>query len=118
MSEKENLYVLWTTGDPITAKNMVLMYATNSLHYKWWAKVHITVWGAAAQLLASDESVQEETRKFLAVGGTVSICRRCVENIGIYDKVKPMEDWGALKVFYVGESFTKILESGQKLITV
>lgn len=118
MADSDTLYVLWTTGDPITAKNMVFMYASNSLRKKWWSRVHMFVWGAATQLLAEDPAVQDEMKAFLDLGGEVSVCRRCAEHIGKVAEMEEMECLGNFKVYYVGEFFTGVIKGGGKLITV
>lgn len=114
----DQLHILWMSGDVNTVKNMVFMYAANSLRNKWWDKVHIIVWGASMELLLRDMSVQEELQAFIKMGGSVSVCRRCAENLGLLDAVKAMEAWGDLKVYYVGETFTKLLKTGEKIITI
>ena len=118
MTKDETLYILWTNGDPVTVRNMVFMYATNSLRYKWWEKVHVIVWGAATKLLVEDKEIQKLLREFLDLQGEVSVCRMCAENLNMMGEVKKMETMGKLKVFYVGEFFTKILKDGEKLLTV
>lgn len=116
--DKNTLYVLWTTGDPVTANNMVFMYTTNSLRYQWWERVHIIVWGAATELLARDAEVQKKMRKFLKLGGVVSVCRKCAENIRVMDEVKAMEIPGQFTVFYLGSWFSKILHSDVRVLSV
>ena len=115
---ENTLHILWTTGELNSVKNMVFMYAGNSLRHQWWNNVHIIVWGAATELLVRDAGVQEELHAFIKLGGTVSVCRRCAENLGALDSVKAMEAWGNLKVYYVGETFTKLIKAGEKIISI
>lgn len=114
----DRLNLLWTSGEYNTAKNMVFMYAGNSLRNQWWEQVHIIVWGAATELLITNEDIQQELRGFLELGGKVSVCRRCAENLGMFEAAKDMEAWGALKVYYVGETFTNLIKSGEKIISI
>lgn len=114
----DKLNILWTSGEYNTAKNMVFMYAGNSLRNKWWNAVHIIVWGAATELLINNADIRDELKGFLALGGTVSVCRRCAENLNAFDAVKAMEAWGELKVYYVGETFTGLIKAGEKIISV
>lgn len=116
--DKNTLYVLWTTGDPVTANNMVFMYTVNSLRYKWWERVHIIVWGAATELLVRDAEIQKKMQKFLELGGVVSVCRKCAENIKAMDEVKAMEIEGQFTVFYLGNWFSKILHSDVRVLSV
>lgn len=121
MAEKPNqntLYVLWTTGDPVTANNMVFMYTVNALKYKWWERVHIIVWGASTELLVYDADVRKKMQQFLKLGGVVSVCRKCAENIKVMDAVKAMEIPGQFTVFYLGAWFSKILHSDVKVLSV
>lgn len=118
MSDKETLYFLWTTGDPVTAQQMVFLYANSSLRKKRWEHVHLFVWGAATALLAESAAIQEEMRQFLTMGGEVSVCRRCAENIDKVQEMEAFESEGNFKVYYVGDFFTKVIKDGEKLITV
>lgn len=117
-NDGSTLYLLWTTGDAVTARNMVFMYAGNSLRKGWWERVHMIVWGAATELLATDPAVAEEMRIFLELGGQVSVCRRCAEFINRVDEMEAMEKLGDFKVYYVGEFFTGVIKGGGRLITV
>lgn len=120
MPNGDTLYILWTTGDAKTAEHMVFMYAGNSLRYKWWEKVHIIVWGAAAELLVTNDDIKREMVDFLHLGGEVSVCLKCLENINRVDEMKAMavENTGKFKIFYVGEFFTRIIKDREHLISV
>lgn len=118
MADSDTLYMLWTTGDPVTAKNMVFMYSGNSLRRKWWSRVHMLVWGAATKLLAEDPDIREEMKTFLELGGEVSVCLRCAENIGKVAEMQALQELGKFKVYYVGEFFTKILKDGERVVSV
>ncbi|MCD8139536.1 MAG: hypothetical protein LUE17_07130 [Planctomycetaceae bacterium] len=118
MTNTDTLYFLWTTGETITARNMVFMYASNSLHLKWWENVHMLVWGAASELLATDLDIQEDMQTFLELGGQVSVCLRCLEKINRVVEIREMEKYGKLKVYYVGEFFTSLLKQGVPLVCV
>ena len=50
MSSDKHLYILWTSGDPVTAEHMVMMYSTKARLYNWWDKVTVIIWGAAQKL--------------------------------------------------------------------
>ena len=55
---KEELTILWTNGDPVTAEYMVLMYAVNSIKNSWWKKVEIVVWGGATKLVQENRHIK------------------------------------------------------------
>jgi hypothetical protein len=109
------LHILWTSGDPLSAEHMVFMYAVNALKRGWWEEVHIIVWGAAAKLLCDNAAIQRCAADFIENGGTMSACKRCAENLNLLDGLQQIPH---LDVYYVGERFTEILQSGEKLITV
>ena len=109
------LHILWTNDNPVTAENMVFMYATNSLRKKWWENVHIIIWGVNAKLVVESEKLQELIRIFQAEGGQVSACKRCAENLGVLEKLEAIGD---IDILYIGEQFTKILKSGETVLSV
>jgi len=112
--ESEHLYILWTSGDPITAEKMVFMYAINSLKKKWWNKVTLVVWGAAAQLIGQEVKIQEKIREAQKVGVYVTACKACADQLGV---TEILENLG-VKVIYWGESLTEVLIKGEKLLTI
>ncbi len=118
MAQKKTLYILWTTNDPLTVQHMIFMYADYSLRNHWWEHVHIIVWGSAAKLLCDDKALQNELRKFLQLGGEVSVCRRCAEKMGVVVALEALEDMGNMKIHYLGEFFTQILQADEKLLTI
>ena len=113
--ENDTLHILWINSDPITAKLMVFMYATNALRKGWWKSVHILVWGAATKLLAEDAEIQAKARDFQEAGGDMSACLRCAEELDVVDQIK---DIGGIELFYVGQHFTKLIKDGEHLITL
>lgn len=110
MPNGDILYVSWTSGDPLTAKSMVLMYLRSSIVKKRWERVHLIVWGAAAELLCTDASVRDMFKEYLELGGEASTCRRCLENLGRLDEFEAFKAWGKLDIFYVGDFFTKVIK--------
>ena len=110
------LHILWTNDNPVTAENMVFMYATNALLKGWWEEVHLIIWGATVKLICDDAKLQELLKKFHEAGGHVSACKRCAENLGYLAQIESLQ--GVDEVFYVGEVFTKILKDDEKLLTI
>ena len=111
----DTLHILWTNDNPVTAENMVFMYATNSLRLQWWKNVHIIIWGATIKLLVEDEKIQNLIRLFQEQGGNVSACKRCAENLNLLRELEAIPD---IDVLYIGESFTKILKDGEKVLSI
>ncbi len=115
MSKDDTLHIIWINSDPVTVKLMVFMYAVNSLRKGWWKHVHMIVWGGAMKLFAEDPEIQARVREFQAAGGDVSACRRCAEELGV---VEQMEAFGDIDLFYVGQHVTKLLQDGEKVMTL
>ena len=109
------LHILWVNDNPVTAENMVFLYATNALLKNWWAEVHIIVWGATTQLLCESPLLQEKVRLFQEAGGSVSACKRCAENLGV---LGALEGIPGVEILYIGENFTKILKSNERVLTI
>ena len=61
--EKSN--ILWTTSEKDVAKNMLSMYAINSMKKGWWEKVNLIIWGGSAKLISEDAEIQELVRQML-----------------------------------------------------
>ena len=60
-TDNARLLILWTSGDPLTARDMVLLYAVNAMKHDWWTEVTLLVWGAADSLIAEDNEIQSES---------------------------------------------------------
>ena len=112
---KDVLHILWVNDNPVTAENMVFLYATNSLLKKWWGEVHLIIWGATTKLICENETLQAKLRMFQDAGGSVSACRRCAENLGVLEDIESIP---GIEVIYIGENFTHILKSEEKVITI
>jgi len=108
------LLILWTTGDPVTASDMVLLYATNALKHSWWDEVTLLIWGAADTLVAKDIDIQNKVHLAFQNGVRVIACRKCAEEQGVADALKEM----GIKVFYTGEFLTDWLKSGSPVLSV
>ena len=113
--EQNTLHILWTNDNPVTAELMVFMYATNALRNNWWENVHIIIWGATTKLVCEDENIRESVRLFQEAGGHVSACKRCAEKLGV---LETLESIPGIDILYIGQSFTHIIKSGEKLITI
>ena len=109
------LHILWVNDNPVTAENMVFMYATNALLKKWWSEVHVIIWGATTKLICENQSLQEKLRLFIEAGGSVSACKRCAENLGVLEAITGIP---GIDVLYIGENFTAILKSEERVISI
>ena len=113
-ADNNRLLILWTSGDPLTARDMVLLYAVNAIKHNWWDEVTLLVWGAADSLIAGNNEIQAGIRQAIAAGVRVIACKHCAEeqNAAII-----LESLG-IEVFYTGEFLTDWLKSGSQTLTV
>lgn len=114
MGEKTHLYVLWTSGDPVTAENMVFMYTINSLLRGWWEEVTIIIWGASAKLVSEDVNIQKKVKEALDAGVHVSACKACAEQLGVAGALEEQN----IEVKYWGIPLTEVLKDGESLLTI
>ena len=114
MGEKDHLYILWTNDDPITAEKMVFMYGVNSLLKGWWDKVTLVIWGAPAKLSAENTQIQGKIKEALDAGVHVTACKACADQLGVTETLEKMN----VEVKYWGEPLTKILKTGETLLTI
>lgn len=111
---EENLYIIWTSGDPITAEKMVLMYALNSKLQGWWEEVTVVIWGASARIVAEKKEIQEKVIDLLDAGVKVEACKACSDQVGVTTTLERL----GVDVKYWGENLTLVLKSKAKLITI
>ncbi len=116
MTEPNNneLLVLWTSGEPETAKHMVFMYTLNARLQEWWDEVTLLVWGAASRLITEDDYLKTELVKLQSAGVKTIACRSCAEKMEVAEKLKELD----IKVFYTGQFLTDWLKSGKKMVTI
>ena len=108
------LNVLWTNDNLITAEKMVFLYSRNSLKKGWWEKVTIIIWGAAAKLTAENSGVQKKITEMIKDGVIFSSCRACADQLGV---TAILENMG-IEVKYWGEDLTELIKSGKHLLTL
>lgn len=114
MEQQEHLYILWTNDNPITAEKMVFMYAGNGLKKGWWKQVTIVIWGAAAQLVGSNQTIQQQIQELIAQGVTFSACKACADQLGVSATLESL----GVEVKYWGEPLTEILKSHGTLLSI
>jgi hypothetical protein len=108
------LTILWTNADPITAQFMVFMYAGNAVPKGWWDKVRIIVWGATTKLVAENKEIQEELLDLKSKGVQVEVCIACAKKLGVAEELAAL----GLDLKFMGEPLTGIIKSDGKLITI
>ncbi|MCX7711435.1 MAG: DsrE family protein [Clostridia bacterium] len=113
-NQLEKLAVLWTSPDREVALKMAFMYTRNSERYGWWDVVRLLVWGPSAKLLSEDEELQAYVREMLENNIEVIACKACADMYGVGEKLSSL----GVEVVYIGESFTQMLKSDWKVITI
>ena len=114
MSSDKHLYILWTSGDPVTAENMIMMYSTNSKLYSWWDKVTVIIWGAAQKLAVENEAVRLKMDIAKQAGVEFTACVSCAVNLGLKEKLEA----DGIEVIRWGEKLSKLLQGGEHVITI
>lgn len=113
MSEERKLALIWTTADREVALNMIFMYAHNSKKHLWWDEVRLIVWGPSAVLLSKDEELQQQIKAMAADDVQIWACKACSDRYGVSETLEQMN----IRVTYVGDPVTKMLQSDWKVLT-
>jgi hypothetical protein len=67
-----------------------------------------------AKLSAENTQIQEKIRKAQDAGVHVTACKACADQLGVTEILEKMN----VEVKYWGEPLTKILKSGETLLTI
>ncbi|OON95286.1 MAG: hypothetical protein ATN36_08730 [Epulopiscium sp. Nele67-Bin005] len=111
---EDKLNILWTTDNPHTAHTMVFMYAIAAKTQNWFREVEIIIWGASAELVAEDETIQQKIKMAQHVGVEILACMGCANMFGVTEKLKSLD----IEVSGMGMSLTEILKNDGKLLTI
>jgi hypothetical protein len=114
MDNSNDLYILWTSADPITAEKMVFMYGLNSLKHHWWDRVTIIVWGAATKLVAENTEISNTIEQLMNNGVNFSACKACADQLGVSGVLEGI----GIEVKFWGEPLTQLLKSKANLLSV
>jgi hypothetical protein len=112
-AQRARLAVVWSSGDPVVAHQMVLMYTHAAGRNEWFDEVRLVVWGASAKLLAEDEQLQAKVKKMMADGIKVQACIVCARNLGAAEKLRRM----GIEVKAMGKPLTDYLRGGWHVMT-
>ena len=108
------LHILWTNADPVTAHNMVMMYATNSMLNGWWDEVTVIIWGAAAGYVAEDSKIQERMLIARQAGVKFSACLSCANNLGVAKKLEAL----VIEVIRWGEKLSLLMQNDGHVLSI
>lgn len=107
--EPTKLAVLWTSGDPMVAHRVGLMYAHGAKTRGWFEEVKLIVWGPSANLLSTDEELQAKVRQMHEDGVVVEACIACASAYGVVEELRALE----ITVHPMGQPLTEMLKSPQ-----
>lgn len=110
----EKLNILWTTTNRDTITKMIKLYSVNAIKQGWWENVNIIIWGASAQLVGENVTVQAEVKEMLQAGVTIEACQACAEDFGVADNIRKL----GVDVLYMGEPLTRYLKSDEKVLSL
>lgn len=110
---ERHLHIIWTSADPVTAENMVMMYAKNSMLNGWWDRVTVVLWGASQKLIFENEAVRTEMEFARDAGVEFSACSSCAANLQL---IEALEKEG-VEVIRWGEKLSRLMQGGRAVLT-
>lgn len=108
------LNVLWTNADPLTAEHMVLLYTINAQKRGWFEQVNIIVWGATAKLVAEDEKIQNLVKEAISVGVKFRACIHCATELNVGDELIEI----GIPLEPMGLPLTDLIKNDAKILTI
>lgn len=112
-TDRDNLLIVWTSGDREVAMKMVFMYAGNAKKQGWWNQVTLLVWGPSQVLLAEDDLLKGRLAEMKESGVRIVACRACADGYMVTESLEAL----GVEVFYTGEMLTEWISQGRPLIT-
>lgn len=107
-SNGDELVVVWTSGDPEVALNMVLMYTYNAKKQGWWKDVTLIIWGPSQQLAVENEEIRDLLKTMREIGIGIEVCKACSDRYGISDELVAC----SFDVKYMGEPLSDYIRNG------
>ncbi len=106
-AKPDHLVVLWTSGDPEVALNMVLMYTYNARKQGWWKDVTLIIWGPSQKLVLANNDVKDQLKRMQQIGVRIEACKACSDRYGISDELTGY----SVDVKYMGEALTDYIRN-------
>lgn len=111
---KNELLIVWSSGEVEVAKKLVLLYGSVMLERKYWDEATIMIWGPSAKLLAQDVKLQEQFKVVRDSGVRFNACVVCTDEYGVSDTLREL----GVALIHTGEMLTEALQSDNvKVIT-
>jgi hypothetical protein len=108
-AEPTKLAVVWSSGDPMVAHRVCLMYTHAAKTRGWFDEVLLVVWGPSAELLSRDEPLQTKVRQMMDAGVRAEACITCAREYGV---VEHLESLG-ITVHGMGQPLSRMLQSDE-----
>jgi hypothetical protein len=112
-ADKQQLAVVWTSGDSEVAEKACFMYTHNARLKGWFDEVVLIVWGPSARLLSENKELQEMVKQMIADGIKVQACIACANMYGVADQLKSL----GIEVKGMGPVLTDYLKQNWKVLT-
>lgn len=109
----DKLVVVWTSGDPMVAERVALMYTHAAKSAGWFKDVTLIVWGPSAKLTVENLKIQEKLKAMQKDGVVIEACSSCANAYGIAEDLKKL----GIDVKGMGKPLTDYLKSGAKVLT-
>jgi len=110
---KDDLIVVWSSGDRDVAEKMVFMYTLNSKLRKWWKDVTLIIWGPSAKLISEDVELQDYLERLKDAGVKLEACITCADMYRVSKKLAVL----GVEVKPMGLQLTEYLKEGRAVIT-
>ena len=114
MPKSKELHILWTNGDILTSRLMVLKYSTKGMTSQWWDKITVILWGAPVKLAAENETIRECLKMAQHVGVEFSACIDCALQFDVVDELKAL----GVESLPWGEKLSQIVQNSEPFISV
>ena len=111
-NQKQQLAVVWASGDVEVAEKVCLMYTHNASLQWWFDEVVLIVWGPSAKLLSENVILQEKVTKMIADGVKLEACRACANMYGVSDQLSAL----GIEVKGMGSVLSNYLKEGWKVL--
>ena len=111
---KNELLIVWSSGEVEVAKKLVLLYGSVMLERKYWDEATIMIWGPSAKLLAQNTDLQEQFKVVQKSGVKFNACVVCTDDYGVSSELREL----GVELIHTGEMLTEALQSDEiKVIT-
>lgn len=110
---EDKLVVVWSSGDPMVAERVALMYTHAAKKSGWFNDVTLVIWGPSAKLISENKALQEKLELMKKDGVKIEACVACAQAYGVVDQLNSLQ----YDVKPMGLPLTKYLKEGYKVLT-